>query len=259
MEEYIDHDGVEIFSHKKKRRDSKLSFGPIPGVLPFDGMHNPSGMSTISQKFHLPYRTESDGFQIRHGMCESSAEYAVALEALISGNLLDLKFQPATVRYQDESGKMVRYTHDLLLHFKCGHRRLAFVRNGKSLAKETTLRAIHAIVAATPKSLADDMIIVNADTYTKQRKDNLRRIYTQQGLRTPDAVDTVLLTALKLSSLYNIQQLIAECDLPGRVAFPAIYYLIATGRLQINMDHVITIHSRIWLPSGQDSCGGDHQ
>lgn len=164
MPETIDHDEW-AYSLPKSPKAPRIVLGDIHGVLPFDGVRNPSARSAISQKVFLPYRTRANGWKPKVGMAESAAEAAVALEALICPTTDDIRFQPLKVHYPGENGKAVPYTHDLLITLASGYRRLVFVRFEHSLKKPATTRAIAAIVKATPKAAANDMIVVNASDY----------------------------------------------------------------------------------------------
>ena len=142
----------------KLPRASAISLADIGNVIPFDGVRNPSGHSSTSHKVFLTYRTLANDWKPKVGIAESAAEAACGLEAVMSPNTWDVAFQPLTVQYRDEDGVDHRYTHDLLITLRDGHRRLVFVRNGRSLENPRTWRQIRAIIAATPKHVADDMI-----------------------------------------------------------------------------------------------------
>jgi hypothetical protein len=173
---YIDHDAWN-YSIPKLPRARAIDLAGIPGVLPFDGVRNPSGRSSTSQKVLLTYRTLANDWRPKVGFAESTAEAAVGFEAVMSPMTYDLSFQPLEIHFRDDEGVMRSYTHDILITFRNGHRRLVFVRNEESLKKPRTARQIRAIAAATPKRAADDMIVVNANDYTRQRRENLMRMH----------------------------------------------------------------------------------
>lgn len=81
----------------------------------------------------MPYRTPANNWVPKVGIAESAAEAAVALQFLMSPDMYDLHFQPLLVYFEDEKGGMVPYHHDLLLTFRCGYRRLIFVKFEESL------------------------------------------------------------------------------------------------------------------------------
>lgn len=230
---------------KKLPRASALNLGEIHGVLPFDGIRNPSSRSTTSQKVIFPYRVPANDWVPKVGMAESWSEAATGLEAIMSPNIYDVVFQPCKVRFHDEDGGTRAYTHDLLLTFRNGHRRLIFVRNGSSLRKPQTQRQINAIVAATPKEIADDMIVVNADDYSRQRRENLLRMHHFVFHPDEEADDTVLAAARRLRSFYFMKDLFPHAQVPQRRAFAACYRLVARGSLRANLDHVLWENSHI--------------
>lgn len=217
----------------------------IHGVLPFDGVRNPSSRSSYSHKIFLTYKTEANGWRPKVGIAESAAEAAVAFQSLISPNLYDLRFQPETVCYVDEDGMRRNYTHDLLLTFRNGHRRLVFVRNEASLEKHKTRRQIEAIVKATPKSSADDLIVVNASDFTRQRRENLFRMHRFVFTPDPEADGVTLAAARNLKTLRLMKDLFTEVPLAQARVFAACHRLIARGLMATNLDHVLWENSRI--------------
>lgn len=240
----IDHDTWN-YSPPKLAKASKIELDDIYGVLPFDGVRNPSGRSAISQKVFMTYSTPANNWQPKVGVGESAAEIAVAHEALICASIHDVHFQPLTVSYLGENGKPVSYTHDLLLTFSSGHQRLVFVRNGSSLLKPKTKRDIQSIVAATPKGIADDLIVVDADTYTRQRRDNLFRMHDLVFRPDPEADDIVWHAAQRHRSLYYMRDLFSNVPLAQSRVFESCYRLVARQKLHANLDHVLWEHSHI--------------
>lgn len=240
----IDHD---TFPHSpaKLQKAPKIKLEPIFGILPFDGVRNPSSRSAVSHKVILTYRTAANDWQPKIGMAESAAEAAVAHEALIDRELYDLHFQPLTVDFRDEDGRNRRYTHDLLLTFRNGHRRLVFVRNEMSLSKSRTTREIRAIVAATPKGAADDMIVVNANDYSRQRRENLFRMHLLAFRRDDEADEMVLDAARRLKTLWLMRDLFPHIPISEGRIFQSCYRLVARRQMLTNLDHVFWEHSRV--------------
>ncbi|HEY9037877.1 MAG TPA: hypothetical protein VIN05_02900 [Roseovarius sp.] len=242
-EDYIDHDEWQ-YSPPKLPTMSKITLDPIPGVLPFDGKHNPGFRSAVAHRVWLTYRTAANDWQPKVGICESAAEAAVAYEALIAADTYDVRFQPLTVKFEFE-GKKPDYTHDLLITRIDGHRTLVFVRNGFSLSKPNTWREIEAIHDATPSGAANTMIVVSADDYSRQRRENLFRMHELIQEKDEEADEIVLHTARNLKSLWLMQDLFPHIALPQRHVFRACYRLIARKKLTANMDHVISEISRV--------------
>lgn len=235
---------------QKLPKDSKIKMGEIYGVLPYDGVRDPSSRSSWAQKVFFGYRTPANDFRPKLAKTESLAEAAVAIQALMGPDIYDVGFQPLTVHYQNESGKNVPYTHDLLLTFKNGLRRMVFVRYERSLRKPSTQRAIQSIIAATPRTAADQMIVVSAADYTRQRRENLFRMFRLFPTPDPDPeADAIVLRTMKSHrSIYLMKDLFPLAGIDQRRVFQACYRLIGTRKLIANLDHVIWEHSRIELP-----------
>lgn len=243
----IDHDTWN-YGLPKLPKVAVPNLDNIEGVLPFDGVRNPGARSSTSHTIWMSYRTAANGWRPKVGICESAAEGAVAHEALIHADTFDVRFQPLTVRYELD-GQNRSYTHDLLIVTQDLHRRLVFVRNRASLSKPKTWREISAICEATPSSAANDMIIVDADSYTRQRRDNLFCMH--EIIQDPDDVADaeVLDAARNLKTLWKIKDLFPVVGLPQRRAFRACYRLIARNHLLVNLDHVIVESSRVRVAS----------
>lgn len=248
----IEHDAWN-YSPPKLPRASTIDLSDIPGVLPFDGVRNPSGRSSSSQKVFFPYRTLANDWRPKAGIADSAAEAAVGWEAVMSPTTHDVSFQPLRVHFRDEDGHMRSYTHDLLITFRTGYRRLVFVRNEESLKKPRTARQIQAVVGATPKRAADDMIVVNASSYTRQRRENLMRIHHFVFHPDDEADEVVIETARSLHAFYFMSDLIAHAAVPQPRAFAACYRLVAQGALIANLDHVLWENSRLQLAANMHS------
>lgn len=199
----IDHD-TWCHSPPKLRAQPKIVLDEIYGVLPFNGVRNPGSRSATSHHVWFTYCTEATRGQPRTGICESAAEFAVGLEALLDPDTYDVQFQPLEVKFFDRDLQRDRhYTHDILVVKRNGFRRLFFVRNSTSLEKQKVWRQIDEIVVSTAKTkFADDLIVVDADTYSRQRRENLLRMW--QISKTPDdeADDIVLHTARRHKKLW---------------------------------------------------------
>ncbi|WP_112311555.1 hypothetical protein [Pseudogemmobacter bohemicus] len=240
----IEHDRWNT-SLAKLPKAPPIKLGDIYGVLPFDGVRNPSSRSSVSHKVFMTYKTEANDWKPKVGMMESAAEAAVGLQALISPELYDLSFQPETVRYIDEDGARRSYTHDILLTFRNGFRRLVFVRNETSLAKPKTKRQIEAVAKVTPGRSADDMVVVNARDYSRQRRENLFRMHLTVFNPDPEADEITLEVARRLKTLYLMKDLFPRVPIKQHRVFSACYRLVARGEMLANLDHLLWEHSRI--------------
>ncbi|MDH2328276.1 hypothetical protein QCN27_15530 [Cereibacter sp. SYSU M97828] len=230
---------------RKLPADAKIELGDIHGVLPFDGKRDPSGRSSWSQKVFFAYKTPANKWKPKIAMTDSVSEAAAGVQALMDPALFDIAFQPLTVRYRDDSGRSTEYTHDILMTFRNGHRRLVFMRYEASLKKPSTQRAINAIIAATPRSAADDMIVVNAADYTRQRRDNLFRMYRFHAQPDAEADECVLETVRGNRSIRLMQDIFPKVAIEQHRVFQSCYRLVAAKKLHANLDHVLCELSRI--------------
>ena len=128
---------------------------------------------------------------------------------------------------------------------KSGHRRLVFVRNEESLSKPKTWREIAAIGKATPPEAANDMIVVSAGDYSRQRRDNLFRMHRLLQESDHEADTLVLSTARNLKTLWQMKDLFPHVPLAQDRVFRACLRLIARKELIANLDNMILETTRV--------------
>lgn len=233
----------------KLRNAAKINFGEIHGVLPFSGVRNPITVSNTSYKVSFQYKTCANNWKPRLGLVESGAELAVAEEILIGSNLHDLEFQPMAIRYKFQGNKWRTHYPDLRQTLSNGLRRILFVRNATSLRKPVTQAEIQAIRSAVPGKEAHEFIVVDADSYSRQRRDNLRRMHRLIAFQAdPDADEIVYEEALGCRRLWLMSDLFDTIDLPNWRILQACLRLVGKGKLGANMNAVICQYSRLWVP-----------
>lgn len=245
----IEHDSWN-YSPPKLPKATKIELPSIFGVLPFDGVRNPGFRSATSHRVWFTYRTEANNWQPKIGICESAVEFGVGLEALLDPNTYDISFQPCTVRYYcPEERRNIPYRHDILVTLRNGNKRLLFVRNRESLEKEKTWRNIKHVAEATKIiKFANDMIPVDGDTYTPQRRENLYRMWKISDQPDHESDEEVFSAARRCRALWYMRDLFPLVNVDQKRAFASCYRLIAQKRLEANLDNVLWEHSRVWLP-----------
>lgn len=224
---------------------------PIPGVLPFEGAHNPLTRSNTARRVSMVIPTPATKGvpQVYH--FDGEREMAVALEALLSPSLFRLEVQLPKIYFDFPKGKHKRknwpgHHFDLRLTFSDGHKRAVYVKNGTSLATRKTQDEITAICEATPQSFADDVIIVNGDHYTMAYRDNLRRLFYLNG-KTNTAADRLVENVACNANYWYVSDLTRQCDLAPRDAWQSVMRLIGQRVLGANWYNVINVHSKVWL------------
>lgn len=230
----------------KKRPALKV---PAPfGVRPFKGARNPQTRSNSAHRVSFAIATPATNYvrQIYH--FDAEGEFSVALEAVLDPDLHALEVQLPAIRYPWKHNKKGYRDHyfDFRLTFNDGYRRAVYVKNGTGLKSKTTWEEIDAIISVVSEDFADDVIVVNADHYTRAYRDNLRRIwYLAQDDRPED--DAIVEAAAHNTNYWLLSDLISQCSIPPADAWQASMRLIARGVLGADWHSVITVHSRIWL------------
>ncbi|PHP28687.1 hypothetical protein [Limimaricola cinnabarinus] len=235
------------YSPLKYKRQTAIQLGQVRGVLPYTGVRNPLSASHSSHKVMLTYRVPANDNQPKIGLCDSAAELAVAHDLLMHRDTYDLEFQPCTVKFKFD-GALESHTYDFRLTLTSGERRLIYVRYRESLKRPRTKAQLLAIVAATPASEGHRVLVVDADSYSRPRRDNLRRM--RIALDHPDdwADEVVFDAACHQRNLWLMRDLIAAIDLEPWRSFQSILRLIGRGQIKANLDQVVGYHSRIWWP-----------
>lgn len=242
----IEHDEW-AYPMPKLRSAGKITVGNIHGVLPFSGVRNPITASKTSQKVMMTYKTAANQWQPRVGAAESLAEAAVAEDALTSPGVFDVEFQPVQFGYEFPPGSRRSHTIDLRVTFNSGLKRFIFVRNRSSLSKPWVIDEINAIHAAIPPNEAHEFIIVDADEYSRARRDNLRRMHRLTSFQTDPEADKIVFNAVcSMKTLWRMSDLRCAIDLAPARIFQSCLRLIAQNKLCADLDAVICQHSRIW-------------
>ncbi len=242
----IDHDTWN-YGQPRLRSAGKITLPEIHGILPFSGVRNPTSVSSTSHKVSLTYKTEANGWQPRIGFAESLSELAPAEEALIAPGIYDVEFQPVRFPYRHPSGRTAEHTIDLRFTWQSGLRQFVFVRNAESLSKPWVQEEIDAIADAVPHHEAHEFLVIDGDAYSRQRRDNLRRMHHLVAFEPDPVSDRMVETAIHdLKTLWRMSDLTPHLDLvPWRI-FQSCLRLIAAQTLGANLDAVISHHSRIW-------------
>ena len=244
--EVIDHD-TWPYGLPKLRSAAKINFGKIEGVLPFEGKRNPTAVSSVSHKAAFQYKTAANNWKLRLGFAESGAELAVAEEILVSPNLWDLEFQPVTIPYTDPNGVRREHTIDLRQTFLSGRQRLVFVRNRNSLKKPFVQAEIECIRASATREFGHQFIVVDGDSYSKARRDNLRRMHRLIAFQPDQVADDLVEEAVaRLTTLWKMSDLTRAMDLEPSRVFQSCLRLIARKKLGADMNAVISHDARIW-------------
>lgn len=236
-----------LYGIKKRPRQSVIEPSEIYGILPRRAVRNPISTSSSSQKVTFIYKTPATGFQDEVGLAESLAELAAGNEVLLSQETYDVEFQALTFDYEYPAGRRKSHTIDLRVSKFSGVRFLLFVRNEKSLLKPYVWDEIEAIRAAYPRSEADDFLVINANDYTRARRQNLnlmRKLFMYQPDRLAD--EMVFETVQKLKALWLMKDICKASKLSKSRIFQSCLRLISQGRLGADMDAVICHHSHIW-------------
>lgn len=226
-------------------RQDALKLGAIPGVMPAVASRNAMARSSVSHKVTTTFATQTDSYQRRLYQFESGLEYAVALEAMLSGTLHGLEVQLPAIRYPWR-GKLKDHHFDLRITRTDGRKIAVFVRNDASLARVATQEEIDAIFSHIPRGFCDEPIVVGSWHYTRVLQENLRRMW--EATQVPDAeADDVVLRMARDACYWDVEGLIDQCSMPRARAWRATLRLIGARWLAADWHAMIDYPSRIKL------------
>ncbi len=196
---------------------------------------------------------------------ESSLERDFIKHLIFNQNVFKHEEQPLTIEYIDADGKQRRYTPDLFVSYR---KDLAFTKHWRPLLAEVKYRSdlFKHWIELKPKFRA-------ARAYAKQRGWDFA-IMTERELRTPylknitfllefrkypvdEAAGQLLLAAVAdtgASTPVNLLRLISEDTARKAMLLSALWQLLATGHLAIDLEQRLTMTSPIWLRECNERC-----
>lgn len=239
------------FAYDPHRLEKQLALElpAIYGVSPYDGARNPLSRSNTAHRICAPLVTPATKDIPKAYYFDGEAEWAVALETLLDPDLYALDVQLPFFRFRWTEGAKVKFPKhffDLRITLRNGFRLAIYVKNGSRLGRRETQDEIAAIEEAMPKDLADDMIVVNGDDYTRPFRINLFQFWIVEGDRDDEA-DAHVEEKARSSSYWSAEDLVGQCNLPSNRAFPAIQRLIGRRVLGADWYSVISLQSRVWM------------
>ncbi|WP_133240375.1 hypothetical protein [Pararhodobacter oceanensis] len=236
----------EKATKEKRKRKAAIQIGPIPGVIPFDGLRNPLSRSDKAYKSGMLIRTKANGFMPSVALNDSEAEEAVKIEALLQPNVYDVKCQPYKVKLPGEKTRAKSHCFDVGIRLECGTYKLVYVRGEVSLQSRTTNTEIAEIVRRTPKDAADEIVVISDLSFSRVYRDNNRRIMMCHLMPDADADQAVVELTRHAAKRVRLENIVHESGLPESTAWQAIMRMIGAGRIGTERDAVIDYPSYIW-------------
>jgi hypothetical protein len=236
----------EAAEREKRKRKAKLEIGPIDGVLPYEGRHNPLSRSNTSYKSGMLLRTKESNFVPRVALNDSEAEEATKIEAILQPNVYAVHCQPVKIRLPGGDGKPLHHTFDIGIQLDCGRRKLIYVRGQISLNSRNSHTRIADIVRHTPRSAADEVVVISDASFSRVYRDNNRRILICHQMPNPEADRGVVDLVQAARPGARVEDIVAASGLPEHVAFQAILRMIGAGLVGAERDFVIDYPSLIW-------------
>jgi hypothetical protein len=158
-------------------------------------------------------------------------------------NFADLIEQPFEVSFIDASGKKGRHHIDLLVVLTDG-RRLAIAVKSAAKVTDVFREKLGAIKRHLPGELADDLILVTDQSFTRAQAQNALR-YIEFSKQADPVADLALAAALeKRKGIVSMGDLATLTGLAGR-GYRAAFRAAFEGQIQVLSEGLIGEHSLV--------------
>ncbi len=185
---------------------------------------------------------KSDGRRIRVQF-ESLLEFLVIHMVATRANFADLIEQPFEVAYVDATGRERRHTIDFLVILDDGTRLATTVKPATKVTQEFR-EELAAVKRHLPSDLADDLILVTDNDFTRAQAQNALRFIEFTKKPDPDA-DNALINAMKsLHGIVKMTDLTAMTGIAGR-GYRAAFRAAFCGQIRVLTEGIIGQHSLI--------------
>jgi hypothetical protein len=236
----------EKVAKEKRKRRAQLKIGPIDGVRPYEGLHNPLSRSNTSYKSGFLMRTKANDYEPVVALNDSDAEEAVKIEAILQPNVYDVHCQPVKIKLSGGKGEPKSHIFDVGIQYDCGRSKLFYVRGQISLNSSTSKSRIANIVRHTPVDAADEIVVISDASFSRVYRDNNRRILMCLMMPNAEADEGVVDLIDHACVGSRLEDIVADSGLPESVAYHAIMRMIGAGRIGAERDAVIDYPSQIW-------------
>ena len=198
--------------------------------LPSRATRKPPARSKASARGLIPAKTKSDP-HLRTRYTESTKEQDSFFIFLARHDVLDIWEQPTPITYRDGTGRRRRHVFDFRVTLTDGRKIAVAVKPYALVDRHNFRHTLSLIRAATPPSIADEIVLVTERSYTPSAARNARKLHDFR--RTPDdeADQMIASMAATLTAPVTISTLVAASGLGGR-AFRAAFRAIYAGALR---------------------------
>jgi hypothetical protein len=235
---------------EKAKRKARIVLGEIDGVIGWGRRRNPLSRSNQSYKSGMIIRTKLNDMNPSLALNDSEIEEAFKIDALLQPDVVGIECQPVTIPLPklSERGQDRSHTFDVRITLENGKVYLVYVKSERSLQTRSSVPTVAEIVAHTPANLCDRITIISDVSFSRNYRDNNRRILMCHLVPDPDADALICGLVDKLSTPLRIKTLVEKSGLKKRQAWSAILRMIGAGRIGAERDAVIAYPSLIWRP-----------
>lgn len=230
------------------KRKPKIVIGEIDDVIGWGRRRNPMSRSNQSYKSGMLIRTPMHGMQRSLALHDSEIEEALTIDALLQPDVIGIECQAVTIPLprRTDKGQDRSHTFDARITLRNGMVYLVYVKSEQSLKRSSSVPTVAEIVAHTPANLCDRVIIISDVSFTRNYRDNNRRILMCHEMPDPAADELICDLVDKLSEPVRIKTLIEKSGLRKCQAWQAVMRMIGARRIGAERDAVIDYPSLIW-------------
>lgn len=175
---------------------------------------------------------------------ESKLEQRVLHLYLARPDIWDVWEQPPSVTYRDERGAIRQHVLDFLVTLRCGRRLAIAVKPLERVRRSGFLSELRALRKQLSKDVADDLILVTDQDFTKEEALDAERYLSIRRGCGPDDLSEVAEAFRAPPPPKTLRELVERLG-GGSTAFQSIYVAIYADLLNVDRTRLIDLDTSV--------------
>lgn len=230
------------------KRKAKIVIGEIDGTIGWGLRRNPLSRSNRSFKSGMTIRTAMHEMEPSLALFDSELEEAFTIDALLQPDVFGIECQPVTIPLprNREKGQDRSHTFDTRITLRNGMVYLVYIKAQSALLRSSSVPTIAEIVENTPRNLCDRVVVISDVSFSRNYRDNNRRILMCHEMPDPEADERICRLMASAPGPLRIETLVNQSGLRRSQAWQAILRMIGARRIGAERDAVIDYPTLIW-------------
>lgn len=179
---------------------------------------------------------------------EQNVYYLLRLEELI----IDIREQFPVIPFRDQKGRMRNHTFDFCVTFKDDRKIGIVVKSSRAAKRQRLFDDLHALRAATPKPVLDEIVLITDQDFSKEKALNAERLHRYGRNLCAFIIEQVKEKYRTLKSACSVEEFLSAFD-DKHSAFASLLYLQLRNFLNIDADTELQLSTRL-NPAETQSC-----